>query len=127
MLFITNINKNIWIDVQIFAEKNKMIQILIYVNEDKQAEDLLVHLLKQQLIAKGTLDKNNRAFFMMDGKVKEEIRTVVTVQTRATLFSTIEQQVLEFLGQSVPIYSLPITQANSEFANFIRFNTLTKL
>ncbi len=103
-----------------------MIQILIYVNEDKKAEDLLIQLLNQQLIAKGTLDKHNRAFYMEAGKVKEEIRTVVTVQTRATLFSTIEQQVVQFLGQSVPIYSLPITQANSEFANFIRFNTLTK-
>jgi uncharacterized protein involved in tolerance to divalent cations len=101
-----------------------MVNVLIYLNNQKDAMQLVELLLHEKLIAKATIDKDNRSFEMIDGNVEMKAYNVVTIQTKSMLFSHISKIVAKEFSPETPIYSLPITQSNSWFDEFVRKQTI---
>jgi uncharacterized protein involved in tolerance to divalent cations len=101
-----------------------MINIIIYLDEKDQAEELVKGLLKSGLAASASIDSDNSYYIIDKGEVSQTTHTVITAQTKALLFSRIELFVLDKIGVEVPIFSLPITQTNQFFDKYIRERTL---
>jgi hypothetical protein len=60
---------------------------------------------------------------MEEGEIIVRHYNVLTIQTQSLLFSQLEQFVEREYASSIPIYSLPITQSNSWFDNYVRNQT----
>lgn len=103
-----------------------MVTVIIYLEESSHAEELVNGLLKSGLAASASIDSDNSYYEINDGTVNKTTHTVITAQTKALLFSKIELFVINMIGTEVPMYSLPITQANQFFDQYIRKRTMMK-
>lgn len=101
-----------------------MINIIIYLEKAEEAQTLVNELLTQQMVASASIDSNNEYFTMINGKVAKTIHTVITAQTKASLFSRISDYILTKHDKDTPVFSLPITQSNDNFADDIRSKTI---
>jgi uncharacterized protein involved in tolerance to divalent cations len=108
--------------MQSFVEK-MMVNVLIYLNSDYDPHQLVEQLLNQRLIAKATIDFDNKSYQMEEGEIVVRHYNVLTIQTQSLLFTKLEQFVEREYASSIPIYSLPITQSNSWFDNYVRNQT----
>lgn len=108
--------------MQNFVEK-MMVNVLIYLNSDYDPHKLVEQLLLQKLIAKATIDFDNKSYQMEEGEIVVRHYNVLTIQTQSLLFTKLEQFVEREYASSIPIYSLPITQSNSWFDNYVRNQT----
>jgi uncharacterized protein involved in tolerance to divalent cations len=100
-----------------------MVNVIIYLKQLEEAKSLIHDMLHEGLVAHASIDHENDSYKIVDGSVVKEVNFVVTAQTKALLFSEIDTMVKGKLGDQVPIYSLPITQANDSFDRWIRANT----
>lgn len=105
-----------------FVEK-MMVNVLIYLNSDYDPHMLVEQLLRQKLIAKATIDFDNKSYQMEEDEIVVRHYNVLTIQTQSLLFTKLEQFVEREYASSIPIYSLPITQSNSWFDNYVRNQT----
>ena len=101
-----------------------MVSVYIYLNGQSKAEELMHSLLSQQLAAHASVDYDNTISFLEAGVIKTKKQCLVTLQTKAMLFNSVVKLVQSEFGFDTRIYSLPITQANENFSDFIRDNTL---
>lgn len=101
-----------------------MVNVIIYLEKSHNPRNLVDLLLKKRLVAKATIDIDNVTYVLRDDIISTQTNTVITAQTKSLLFSQIEHMVAELYGSSVPIYSMPITQANHQFDKMVRENTL---
>jgi uncharacterized protein involved in tolerance to divalent cations len=97
--------------------------VIIYLNSREDAEVLIHEMLQEGLAAHASIDHENDSYKVVSGVVTKEVNVVITAQTKSLLFSEIDNLVKSRLGDSIPIYSLPITQANLSFDSWIRSNT----
>jgi uncharacterized protein involved in tolerance to divalent cations len=102
-----------------------MINVYIYINNEEDAESLVSRLLEEGLVAHASIDRENNSMRLIDGKVVKELQYVITAQTRALLFNEIVKFVRLKFTQEPKIYSLPVTQCNDGFSEFIREQTKT--
>ncbi|MCC6373132.1 MAG: divalent cation tolerance protein CutA [Bacteroidia bacterium] len=108
-------------------EKISMINVYIYLNSGEDAEKLTEQLLTRRLAAHASIDRDNNSMQVINGGVKKQLQFVITAQTRALLFNTIVDFVNANHPGDIKIYSLPITQCNEGFSNFIREQTIQQL
>jgi uncharacterized protein involved in tolerance to divalent cations len=95
-----------------------MVNIIIYLNSESDAEQLAIDLLKAKLVAHASIDIENKSF-VYDNELIKEINFVVTVQTKALLFTAVEEYVKNHYGENIKIFSLPITQCNKAFYDYL--------
>ncbi|MEO9965121.1 MAG: divalent cation tolerance protein CutA [Reichenbachiella sp.] len=100
-----------------------MINVLIYMNDKEQAEELARELVNEKLGASASVNVDNNYFELIDEKVRKIEHVVITLQTKALLFSVLTEFVEKRLQLEVPIYALPLISANQFFDQFIRNNT----
>jgi uncharacterized protein involved in tolerance to divalent cations len=100
-----------------------MVNVLIYLKTDFDPHQLVEQLFQKKLIAKATIDLDNKSYQMEGDDLVIRHYNVLTIQTRSLLFSKLEQFVEQTIGANIPIYSLPITQSNSWFDNYVRNQT----
>lgn len=100
-----------------------MVNVLIYLNTDYDPYQLVEQLFEKKLIAKATIDLDNKSYQMEENGLVIRHYNVLTLQTRSLLFTKLEQFVEMSFGPNIPIYSLPITQSNSWFDNYVRNQT----
>jgi uncharacterized protein involved in tolerance to divalent cations len=100
-----------------------MVNVIIYLDKKHNSRNLIDALLKRMLAAKASVDIDNVSYYLEDGEIVTRGRTVITLQTRARLFSAIDRFLEEWFGEQIPMCSVPITQVNSSFDEFIRLNT----
>jgi|GEM_PF-1627313 len=100
-----------------------MVNVLIYLNTDFDPYQLVEKLFEEKLIAKATIDLDNKSYQMEEDGLVIRHYNVLTLQTRSLLFTKLEQFVEKSFGSNIPIYSLPITQSNSWFDNYVRNQT----
>jgi uncharacterized protein involved in tolerance to divalent cations len=100
-----------------------MINVIIYLNQVNEAKELIDTLLLEDLIANASIDISNVSYSKENGSIVKNVNTVITAQTKSMLFSSIVSVVSEKYGTEVPIFSMPITQANSSFDHIIREHT----
>lgn len=101
-----------------------MVNVIIYLDKNHNPRKLVDLLLQKRLVAKATIDIDNVTYLLKDDEILTTTNTVITAQTKSLLFSQIEKLVVEIYGTSIPIYSVPITQANDQFDKLVRDNTL---
>jgi uncharacterized protein involved in tolerance to divalent cations len=102
-----------------------MINLIIYLEQATDAHALVNELLSKKMVASASIDSDNAYFTVINGKVTKTIHTVITAQTKASLFSSISDYILERHDKDTPIFSMPITQSNDNFAEDIRAKTKT--
>jgi uncharacterized protein involved in tolerance to divalent cations len=100
-----------------------MVNVVIYTDKISVARNLVALLLKNELVANASIDKNNTIYRLANKKVIKKTNIVITTQTKSLLFSHIEKLIKDKYGDQIPIYSVPITQANHSFDVLIRSNT----
>lgn len=100
-----------------------MINLYIYLDSEKTAQEIAVSLMDNDLAAHASIDKDNNSFVKVNGQVIKENIYVLTLQTKALLFDKIVKFTMSKCGDGIKIYSLPITQCNETFADAIRNNT----
>ena len=100
-----------------------MVNVIIYMPNPDLAQELVLQLLLEGLIAHASIDRDNNSFRLVDGVLVRDIYFVITAQTKALLFSELDKLVREKYGEHIPIYSMPITQANASFDLLLRENT----
>ncbi len=101
-----------------------MVNIIIYLHQNHVAQELINELLLEGLIANASIDKDNISFKKENEGVIQSLNTVITCQTKAMLFPTIEKLIKQKYGEKIPVYSLPIIQSNSSFDQLIRSRTI---
>ncbi len=101
-----------------------MVNIIIYLEQAKEAQEVVNELLALKLIANASIDIDNVSYRLADDRIERSIHSVITAQTKSLLFSQIERLIQEKHGENVPIFSMPITQANHTFDDLIRNSTI---
>lgn len=100
-----------------------MVNVIIYLNKDQKADALVEQLLKEELFALATIDKNNVSYKFEDGAMKKKVYTVVTAQSKSLLFPDIVKSVKMIAGENTPVYSVPIINSNESFFEWMKTNT----
>ena len=100
-----------------------MVNVIIYLEKNQNANALVEQLLHNKLIANASIDVDNHSLSLIDNKMHSTLKTVVTVQTKSMLFHDIEKFIHDNIHENVPIYSIPIINSNSIFEDYIRNNT----
>ena len=100
-----------------------MVNVIIYLDKINDAKNLVEILLRDGLIANASIDYDNISYRIENNEMIKNVNCVITAQTKALLFSSIEKLIGEKYGDNVQIYSLPITQANTSFDTLLRSNT----
>ena len=60
-----------------------MINVSIYIDSQKNAVQLVKELMEEDLLAHASIDRDNSSFYKIEGKIKEQIKYVITGQTKA--------------------------------------------
>jgi uncharacterized protein involved in tolerance to divalent cations len=94
------------------------------LNQNEFAEGLAKDLVGSGLAAGASIDVNNSHFVKEGDHVIKTVHTVITLQSKALLFNKIVTFVEDFVGEEVPIYSVPITQTDERFHQIIRERTI---
>ena len=100
-----------------------MVNIVIYLNDSFDPDRIVESLLEKKLIAKATVDRDNKSYEFGHNGIETKCYSIITMQTKSMLFSEISDIVASQFSADIPIYSLPITQSNKWFDEFVRTNT----
>jgi uncharacterized protein involved in tolerance to divalent cations len=100
-----------------------VVSVVIYLKKNGFAEPLAKQLVASGLVASASIDVDNYHFVKEVDEVIKTVQTVITLQSKAMLFSEIEQFVEDFCREKVPIYTTPIAQTDQRFHQFILENT----
>lgn len=101
-----------------------MISMYFYLDKSNDAEELVIDLLKKGLVAHASIDLNNNSMTMEKGKIKRQLCSLITAQTKALLFNKISEFLTNKYKNHIKIYSAPIAQCNEVFSELIRKNTI---
>ncbi len=101
-----------------------MISMYFYLDKSHDAEELVIDLLKKGLVAHASIDLNNNSMTMEKGKIKRQVCSLITAQTKALLFNKISEFLTNKYKNHIKIYSAPIAQCNEVFSELIRKNTI---
>ncbi len=101
-----------------------MVNVIIHLKQNNFAENLAKEIVAAGLAAGASIDVNNGHFVKEEGEVVKTAHTVLTLQSKALLFSEIVTFVENYVGEEVPIYTVHITQSNARFHEFIRNRTI---
>lgn len=100
-----------------------MIYAIIYLESNEIAEEIAQEFLLSGLAASASIDIDNRFMIVENKKIVKSIHIVLTLQTKALLFTKINDYVVKKLGKDVPVFTLPITHSNDYFYHFLKENT----
>ncbi len=103
-----------------------MVNMIIYLKKEHNPNLLIEKLFEEELIGKASIDVDNVAYIKKDHKVEKVINSVITIQTKAVLFTEITTLIEKEFGEDVLITSIPIVGSNVSFDKIIRENTKTK-
>jgi uncharacterized protein involved in tolerance to divalent cations len=101
-----------------------MVNVIIYLKKEHNAIEFVKFLLSEKLVASASIDENNVSYKLLDGKLYEDIYTVITAQTKSLLFNEIVKLVEERIGDEIPIISSPIVASNRIFDDNIKSKTI---
>lgn len=103
-----------------------MVNIVIYLNDRFDSNELVRSLLTEKLIASATIDLNNTSYVFENNEIKENVYSVITAQSKSLLFTEIVRYIENRYDEKIPINSTPIIGSNRAFNDFI-FNKTIKI
>lgn len=101
-----------------------MVNVIIYLKEEFNAEELVALLLVEKLIASASIDANNVSFKIDNGILIKESYSVITAKSKSLLLTSIIKSVEEKINGEVLINSTPIVGSNNLFNELIKKHTL---
>lgn len=101
-----------------------MVNVIIYLKKEHNAIEFVKFLLVEKLVASASIDENNISYKQMEGKLYEDVYTVITAQTKSLLFNEIVKLVEDRIGDEIPIISTPIVASNRIFDDNIKSKTI---
>ena len=96
-----------------------MVNVVIYIDDSLDPKLIISGLFERRLIAKASIDFNNKVFLLNDGEILESDNSVITCQTKSLLFTEIIRYVESTFGEGIKICSLPIISSNKAFEDQI--------
>ena len=102
-----------------------MVNIIIYLENElvEKAAQLVHALLENEFVASASIDEDNSYYIKKKGKVERTAHTVITAQTKSLMFTEITDFIEENVGKDVPVFSVPLTQMNEHFNDYIKSRT----
>ncbi len=103
-----------------------MVNIIIYLENElmDKAQELVHSLLEQELVASASIDEDNSYYIKTNNnEVVKTSHTVITAQTKSLMFSEIVNYIKSNLSNDVPVFSMPLTQMNDQFNEYIKSRT----
>ena len=102
-----------------------MVNIIIYLENElsKKSQELVESLLQHELVASASIDEDNSYYIKKNGKVIKTTHTVITAQTKSLMFSDVVNFIKSNFGEEVPVFSMPLTQMNEYFNEYIKSRT----
>lgn len=101
-----------------------MVNVVIYIDDSLDPKLIISGLFEKKLIAKASIDFNNKVFLMDNGELVESLNSVITCQTKSLLFTDIVRYIKEEFGENIKVCSLPIIASNKAFEDQIVNSTL---
>jgi len=101
-----------------------MVNVVIYIDDSVDPKTIVTGLFEKKLIAKASIDFDNKVFLMDHGSLIEMKNSVITCQTKSLLFNDIVRYVKDTFSERIKICSLPIIAANKAFEDQIVKATL---
>ena len=101
-----------------------MVNIIIYLKKEHNAEKLIRFLLTEKLIATASIDEDNISYHYEENELRENIHSVITAQSKALLFNKIVETIEIRFSEKIPIYSIPIIGSNNSFNELINNRTI---
>jgi len=101
-----------------------MVNIIIYLEKEHNAKELVEHLLLEKLIASASIDENNISYELENNKLSEKVYSVITAQSKTLLFNDVVNAVTKKIGFELPINSIPIVASNKFFDTKIKSKTI---
>jgi uncharacterized protein involved in tolerance to divalent cations len=101
-----------------------MVNVIIHLNANQNAKELVKFLLTERLIASASIDENNVSYKFENGALLEDTYCVITAQSKSLLFNDIVKVVEERFGEETLINSIPIVSSNKIFNDEIRSRTI---
>ncbi len=100
-----------------------MVNVIIYLKKEFNAEDLVSFLLTEKLIATASIDENNTSYKIDNDQLHKEVYNIITAKTKAVLLNHIIKATEERIGVDVLINSTPIVGSNKLFDDMVREHT----
>jgi len=88
-----------------------------------KAQELVHSLLKKELVASASIDEDNSYYIKTDNEVVKTSHTVITAQTKSLMLSDIVAHIKASISEDVPVFSMPLTQMNDQFNEYIKSRT----
>ena len=101
-----------------------MVNVVIYIDDSLDPKLIISGLFEKKLIAKASIDFNNKVFLLDNGELVESLNSVITCQTKSLLFTDIVRYIKEEFGDNIKVCSLPIIASNKAFEDQIVNSTL---
>ena len=103
-----------------------MVNVVVYIDDSLDPKLIISGLFTKKLIAKASIDFNNKVFLLENGELVESVNSVITCQTRSLLFTDIVRYIKDEFGDKIKVCSLPIIASNKAFEDEIFNSTLKK-
>ena len=100
-----------------------MVNVVVYLNNKSNPQKFVDFVLREGLAASASVDIDNSYYVLMNDKITKTEHAVITLQTKALLFNLVVDAAIMMFGLETPVFSVPITQTNEYFDQFIRSNT----
>jgi len=101
-----------------------MVNVIIYLEKDFDAEELVKSLLSAKLIASAVIDINNISYTMVNNKFCKKVYSVITAKSKSLLINNIIREVDERINGEVLINAIPIVGSNKNFDDLVKRNTI---
>lgn len=101
-----------------------MVNIIIYLKKEHNAEKLIRFLLTEKLIATASIDEDNISYNLENNEFRENIHSVITAQSKSMLFNRIVETIEKTYSEKIPIYAIPIISSNNSFNELINNRTI---
>jgi len=101
-----------------------MVNVIIYLEKDFDAEELVKSLLSAKLIASAVIDINNISYTMVNNQFCKKVYSVITAKSKSLLINNIIREVDERINGEVLINAIPIVGSNKNFDDLVKRNTI---
>ena len=103
-----------------------MVNVVIYIDYSVDPKFIVSSLFEKQLVAKASIDFDNKVYLISKGELIERVNSVITCQTKSLLFTDIVKFIQDNFGDNIKVCSLPIIASNKAFEDGILNSTLKK-
>lgn len=105
--------------------KEKAIVIEWTTDDPKEAEEILMHLLKSKCIACGNISSPIFSFYVWEGEIAKAKEIIVTMKTLDKYFATVKKEIVDQCHYETPeVISFPIQDVSEEYMQWL-IDTLT--